>query len=78
MRDFVPKGVLPLLSDHPLIAAVLGVIFILILVLGSLHVFRLFLRFLVVLADEVKHELLGIRLWLRRLKEALTTSKPDT
>lgn len=66
-----------IIGDHPLIAAGLGLIFLLILLLGTLHVFRLFIRFLVVLADEVKHELSGIGVWLGRLKEELTTWKAD-
>jgi len=77
MRHFDSQDVLTLVSGHPLIAAWLVIMFFVILFLGTLHAFRLFLRFLVVLTDEVKQEFNGIGVWLRRLREALTTWKSD-
>jgi hypothetical protein len=60
-------------SDHPLIAAGLGLIFLVILLLGTLHSFRFFLRLLWVGVDEVKHEFRGIGKEARKLKGALTS-----
>lgn len=78
MRNLAWKDYLPVFSDHPLIASGLILIFGVILLLGTLHAARLFIRFLVVLAEEMKHEVVGMGMWLRRLKDELTTwkSKP--
>jgi hypothetical protein len=77
MRETAWESVVARVGDHPLIATWLLLIFAILLLLGSLHACRIFVRFLVVLADEVKHELAGLALWLRRLKETLTTWRAD-
>ena len=75
MRDLAWKDVLPLFGDHPLIAAGLTILFGFILFLGTLHTFRLFLRFLVGAIQETKHELGETGTWLGRLKHELTNWK---
>lgn len=62
-------------SEHPLTAACLVVVFGLVVLLGGLHVCRVFVRFLVVLVEEVKHELEGGWKAVRRLARELTTWK---
>ncbi|HKO54853.1 MAG TPA: hypothetical protein VJ276_03180 [Thermoanaerobaculia bacterium] len=61
------------LGDHPLIAAWLTLIVILIGGLGTLHVSRIFAKFLADVVSEVKHELRGISKIVRRLKRELST-----
>ena len=64
-------------TEHPLTATWLAVVFGLVLLLGDLHVCRIFGRFLIVIVQEVKHELLGGWEVLRRLVRELTTWKVE-
>jgi hypothetical protein len=64
-------------GEHPLTAAWLAVVFGLVVLLGGLHVCRVFVRFLVVIVQEVKHELAGGWEAVRRLARELTTWKSD-
>ena len=65
------------LSDHPLIAAWLGLFFLLVLLLGVLHVCRIFGQCLIVIVREVKHELSGGRDVLRDLLKEFTKEESD-
>ncbi|HEX7829618.1 MAG TPA: hypothetical protein VF787_08180 [Thermoanaerobaculia bacterium] len=77
MFDAAWKDVLPYVADHLLIAAGLSILFAFILLLGTLHTFRLFVRFLVGAVQEAKRELGETGTWLGRLKHELTTWKAD-
>jgi hypothetical protein len=66
-----------IVSDHPLIAAWLGLFLVLIVALGSMHVSRICGNFLVEVVREFKHEFLGIGKVVRRLRRELTTWKLD-
>lgn len=71
MRKLAWENFSTTIGDHPLIAAILVVILGVILLLGTLHAFRFFLRLLGVGLDEVKHECRGIGKEARKLKDAL-------
>ena len=63
--------------DHPLIASLLGFLFLLIIPLGSMHVLRIFGRFFVVTIGEFKHECAGIRKVVRDVRHELRTWNVD-
>jgi hypothetical protein len=65
------------IGDHPLIASWLALVFLLTLVLGGMHVCRIFGGLLVLLIREFKRELLGIGKVFGRVKHEVTTWKVD-
>ena len=71
------EDILKLAVDQPLIASGLAVVFLLILVLGVMHFIRIFGRFLVVLIQEFKHELLGIGKVFGRVRHELRSWRSD-
>jgi hypothetical protein len=66
-----------LLAEHPLVRAWLAVVFVLIILLGTLHVTRIFGRVLIVVVREFKHELSGIWVVVRDLAHEMTHWKSD-
>lgn len=76
MRNAV-EDVLTLAGDHPLIAFWLSLILVLMLLLGGMHVCRVFLRCLILFVREIKHELLAGWNALRDLSKELTRWKSD-
>jgi hypothetical protein len=77
MSDAVWQDLLKIVSDHPLVAAWLGLLFFLSLLLGIVHVCRLFGECLIVFIRHFKCELVAARNVGRRLKDELTTWKVD-
>lgn len=76
MRVDLPD-VLSSISDHPLIAAWFRVLLVLVLLLGGMHVCRILGRCLIVLVQEVKHELAGCWAVVKDFVHELTTWKSD-
>jgi hypothetical protein len=70
MRDAI-DSIIQLGSEHSLIFSGLVLVFLLVVVLGVLHVIRVFGRILLVLIDEVKHETSGIRVVYGEVRSAL-------
>lgn len=71
------QHVLKTFGEHPLIAAWLTLVFLLILVLGMMHVCRIFGEVVVVFIREFKHEAHGIGKVFGRVKHELRTWKID-
>lgn len=63
--------------DHPLIATWLGLLLLLMLFLGGLHVCRIFGRCLIVFVQEIKHELKSGLIVAKDLLHELTSWKSD-
>lgn len=61
------------LRHHPLTGALLGLIFLLIISLGTLHVMRISGEILVVILREFKHEIAGIASVVERVVHELKT-----
>jgi hypothetical protein len=76
MRNAVEE-VLKLAVDHPLIASWLALVFLLILLLGVMHVCRIFGGVLILLIREFKHELSDGWDVVKRLRQEITTWKSD-
>jgi hypothetical protein len=64
-------------GEHALMAAWLAVVFGLVVLLGGLHVCRIFGRLLIVIVQEVKHELVGGWDVVRRLAREFTSWKSE-
>jgi len=71
------EEVLKLAAHDPLIASGLALLFLLIVPLGGVHLFRIFGGFFVLLIREFKHELSGVGKILGQVKHELTTWKAD-
>ena len=76
MRVDLPD-VLSSVGEHPLIAAWFSILFVLVLVLGGMHVCRILGRCLIVLVQEVKRELAGCWVVAKAFVHELTTWKCD-
>jgi hypothetical protein len=70
-------AVLKFAAHDPLLTTGLILLVALIIVLGGMHLIRIFGRFLLVLIDEFKYELHGIRKVAAAVKREATSWKAD-
>ena len=76
MRNAV-EDVLKLAVDHPLIAFWLALILLLMILLGGMHVCRVFLGCLRLFVREIKHELYGGWIALKEVGREFRSWKSD-
>lgn len=69
MSEFYAK----VLRHHPLLGALLGLIFLLIITLGTLHALRISGELLLVIVREFKHEITGLVGVVERVVSELRT-----
>ncbi len=76
MRDPVVRFI-TIANEHPLIAAWLGLFFLLVLLLGAMHASRIMGRCFIVFIQEFKHEVSADWDVLRKIARELTRWKSD-